>query len=187
VEALEELLVFMFDPKNRKSGISKFPIPHVLDLIQPCVMFVAIMRLEFSWSTEKKGSGRDAGKTEKFWIPRIYIAKASHSERASERFEARLSKRAKLMVCGPHLYRHFNHVKAYGNVDIRNHLRRRVLPHNTQIISPLTHNSTTRSARKTSSRVILVSYANDRQASQDSHHVLPSHRIYSPTYHELLV
>lgn len=101
MENLEGLLVFMFDPENPKSGIWMFPIPYILDLIEPCVMFVAIMRLEFSWST-KKESARESGKTEKFWIPRVYIAKASHSERASERREAKLSKRTKLMVCGSH-------------------------------------------------------------------------------------
>ncbi|EKM74896.1 hypothetical protein AGABI1DRAFT_132803 [Agaricus bisporus var. burnettii JB137-S8] len=83
LDTLEGLLVFMFS--------HEIPSFFAIDALRPFLMLVAVMRLECSWSTRKKGG-------KKKWIPRVHMAKATHSERASERTDARLSKSVKLML-----------------------------------------------------------------------------------------
>jgi hypothetical protein len=81
------------------------PFRSIIDLIRPLVMLVAIIRLEFSWLTKKNSDG-GGGKKKKSWIPRVRKAKATHSERTSERIEARLPRIAKLLVREAHSPRH---------------------------------------------------------------------------------
>ncbi|KAF7760708.1 hypothetical protein Agabi119p4_10117 [Agaricus bisporus var. burnettii] len=83
LDTLEGLLILMFS--------HVLPSFFAIDSIRPFLMLVAVMRLECSWSTRKKGG-------KKKWIPRVHMAKATHSERASERTEARLPQRVKLML-----------------------------------------------------------------------------------------
>ncbi|KAF9449356.1 hypothetical protein P691DRAFT_728077 [Macrolepiota fuliginosa MF-IS2] len=60
-----------------------------IQFIPPFVMLKAVSRLEFGWSSRKGKSS---------WIPRVFIAKATHLERASQRVEGRVSWRAKLAL-----------------------------------------------------------------------------------------
>jgi hypothetical protein len=72
-----------------------FPVLQFIGFIEPVVIFVAVSRLRFAWSSRKRSRGEKDDEKRKGWI---YIAKATHAERTSERFESRVSKKVKLLV-----------------------------------------------------------------------------------------
>lgn len=73
--------------------LTRIPATYIFDLILGLAMLKAVARLEFGWSTSAKNP------REKGWIPRVYLAKATHVERASDRVSGRIPIKIKFAVC----------------------------------------------------------------------------------------
>ncbi|KAJ3574398.1 hypothetical protein NP233_g1806 [Leucocoprinus birnbaumii] len=90
MSANEEMISSVLNPERKKSHwLSKIPISYIFLVIPPLVMLKAVARLEFG---SPKGMMKKSG-----WMPKAYLAQATHWERASERIETRVSKRAKVL------------------------------------------------------------------------------------------
>ncbi|KAF5346852.1 hypothetical protein D9756_010607 [Leucocoprinus leucothites] len=90
ISANEEMLTSVFNPEGKGHWLSRVPISYIFLLIPPFVMLKAVTRLEFG--SPGKGKEKKRG-----CIPKMYIAPATHWERASERIETRVSRRAKIL------------------------------------------------------------------------------------------
>lgn len=93
VAANEQVLLSILKPEATGHWLGRIPGTYIFRLIPPFVMLKAAARLEFGWSASV-GNPREKG-----WIPRVYLAKATHVERASDRVSDRVSISIKLAVC----------------------------------------------------------------------------------------
>lgn len=90
--ATEQMFSSILRPEATGHWLTRVPPTYIFRLIPAFVMLKAAARLEFGWSTSTKDP------SEKGWVPRIYLAKATHMERASDRVAARVPNRNKFAV-----------------------------------------------------------------------------------------
>jgi hypothetical protein len=89
ISEAEQTLPIIFGPDSMAAK-TVFVSLAAFTLIQPLLMLKATLRLELNFW--EKGSGK------KSWIPVMYISRATHLERSSDRIEVKTSMRIKLLV-----------------------------------------------------------------------------------------